>query len=145
MEASAVYHCICCAQFHFASYVVEARKVAAFYTVDGISRFSLEEHLKDAGFLAHGRLWCCSSCRKSVDQGRVPPMAARNCLATPWATSTNSSLTGLSNAERQVLSEWHPFQKVRMCITIAIIVVILNCSVSRLSTCMRMSPGELPR
>ena len=92
---------------------MEASSVDAFATLDGIGRHCLQLHLKDGRFLAQGSLWCCKTCKLSVDRGSIPPMAARNDLATPWANAGNACLNWLSPAERQVMAEWHLFQKVR--------------------------------
>ena len=107
-----IFPCVVCAQAHFRSNVVEASAVDAFATVDGIGRHCLQAHLEDARFLALGSLWCCRQCKLSVDQGKIPPMSARNDLATPWATPANACLNWLSPTERQVFQNWHPFQKV---------------------------------
>ena len=79
--------------------------------------------------LCWGELWCCVSCKKLVDAGRLPSMATRNELGAPWANpplvfppvsphaAANKkldtlALSGLASVERQCLQDWQPFHQV---------------------------------
>ena len=107
-----VFPCICCTQIHFEKDVVVATDVSTFGTLAGLGRFCQEEHLSDHRFLCQGVLWCCRKCKEHIDAGRLPPMASKNNLDTPWALESNSCLTDLKSVEREALATLHPFQKV---------------------------------
>ena len=121
-----VYPCIVCAQLWFQNDVVAAEKVENLSTLAGLAQYTLGEHLEDGRFRCLGELWCCTTCKRSIDADHLPPMAARNHLATPWAKPPlvlqsvaltgprpdNSALSGLAPIERQFLQSWQPFQQV---------------------------------
>lgn len=80
-----VFPCIVCAQAHFESDVVPVTKVENLSTLAGLASYALEEHLQDGRFLSLGELWCCTACKRSIDDDSLPPMAAKNLLGTPMA------------------------------------------------------------
>ena len=107
------FPCMVCHGVCFLSNVVEARGVRGLQTEEGQERF-LEKSfiLKNIEmFTALDSEWICVTCRKGVDNGSLPQMAAKNGLSNTWAVLP-SSLLDLKGVEHEMFSLNQIFQQV---------------------------------
>ena len=107
------FPCMVCHGVCFLSNVVEARGVRGLQTEEGQERF-LEKSfiLKNIEmFTALDSEWICVTCRKGVDDGSLPQMAAKNGLSNTWAVLP-ASLLNLKGVEHEMFSLNQIFQQV---------------------------------
>lgn len=90
---------------HFLGSVVELDAVDGLGTQEARAQFLDLPFLNSHAslFLQLDRRWCCLNCRKELNSGRLPKLAARNGLAITWA-ALHPSLRNLSQTELEVLS-----------------------------------------